>query len=74
MLQQQQTLLNSQTTLIQNLSSMVTASYSIASAIGRLTAQDLKLNVPHYDYTAYYNAVKNRWWGMSDYAQDQPGR
>lgn len=74
MLQQQQTLLNSQTTLIQNLSTMVTASYSIASAIGRLTAQDLKLNVPHYDYTAYYNAVKNRWWGMSDHAQDQPGR
>lgn len=74
MLQQQQTLLNSQTTLIQNLSTMVTASYSIASAIGRLTAQDLKLNVPHYDYTAYYNAVKNRWWGISDYAQDQPGR
>ncbi len=74
MLQQQQTLLNSQTALIQNLGTMVTSSYSIASAIGRLTAQDLKLNVPHYDYTAYYNAVKNKWWGISDYAQDQPGR
>ncbi|OUI79372.1 secretion protein [Commensalibacter intestini] len=74
MLQQQQTLLNSQTTLIQNLSTMVTSSYNVAMAMGRLTAQDLKLNVPHYDYTAYYNAVKNRWWGISDYAQDQPGR
>ncbi|CAI3927776.1 Outer membrane protein TolC (TolC) (PDB:1EK9) [Commensalibacter communis] len=74
MLQQQQTLLNSQTTLIQNLGTMVTASYDVAAAMGRLTAQDLKLNVPHYDYTAYYNAVKNRWWGMNDYAQDQPGR
>lgn len=74
MLQQQQTLLNSQTTLIQNLATMVTSSYDVALAMGRLTAQDLKLNVPHYDYTAYYNAVKNRWWGISDYAQDQPGR
>lgn len=74
MLQQQQTLLNSQTTLIQNLATMVTTSYNVALAMGRLTAQDLKLNVPHYDYTAYYNAVKNRWWGISDYAQDQPGR
>lgn len=74
MLQQQQTLLNSQTTLIQNLGTMVTTSYDVAAAMGRLTAQDLKLNVPHYDYTAYYNAVKNRWWGMNDYAQDQPGR
>lgn len=74
MLQQQQTLLNSQTTLIQNLATMVTSSYDVAMSMGRLTAQDLKLNVPHYDYTAYYNAVKNRWWGISDYAQDQPGR
>lgn len=74
MLQQQQTLLNSQTALIQNLGTMVTSSYDVAAAMGRLTAQDLKLNVPHYDYTAYYNAVKNRWWGMDDYAQDQPGR
>lgn len=74
MLQQQQTLLNSQTSLIQNLGTMVTTSYDVAAAMGRLTAQDLKLNVPHYDYTAYYNAVKNRWWGMDDYAQDQPGR
>lgn len=74
MLQQQQTLLNSQTALIQSLGNMVTASYGVAASMGRLTAQDLKLNVPHYDYTAYYNAVKNRWWGMNDYAQDQPGR
>lgn len=74
MLQQQQTLLSSQNALIQNLGSMVASSYAVAAAIGRLTAQDLKLNVPHYDYTAYYNAVKNKWWGISDYAQDQPGR
>jgi len=27
-----------------------------------------------YDETAYYNAVKNRWFGLGDYATDQPGR
>jgi transposase len=27
-----------------------------------------------YDETAYYNAVRNRWFGLGDYATDQPGR
>ncbi|WP_428393596.1 TolC family outer membrane protein [Lichenicoccus sp.] len=74
LLQQQQTLLSSQLALVQSLSSMVTASYSVASAIGRLTARDLKLNVPLYDETAYYKAVKDRLWGLNDYAVGQPGR
>ncbi len=62
----QQALLNSQTTLVQNLSQVVTASYQVASALGRLTARDLHLPVPLYDETAYYNAVKNKWWGLGD--------
>src|SRR5271165_2827824 len=70
----QQALLNSQTTLVQNLSQLITASYGVAAAIGRLTARDLNLPVPLYDETAYYNAVKNRWVGLGDYATDQPGR
>ena len=73
-LQQQQTLLSAQLALVQSLSSMVTASYSVAAAIGRLTARDLKLNVPLYDETAYYRAVKDRLWGINDYAVGQPGR
>jgi len=32
------------------------------------------VTMPLYDETAYYNAVKNRWFGMDDYATDQPGR
>jgi outer membrane protein len=70
----QQALLNSQVTLVQNLASYVTATYTLASAIGRLTARDLSLNVPLYDETAYYNAVKNRLFGTGDYATNQPGR
>ncbi len=70
----QQALLNSQVTLVQNLANLVTASYSVAAAIGRLTARDMNLPVALYDETAYYNAVRNRWNGTGDYATDQPGR
>lgn len=61
----QQTLLNSRINLVQNLANIVTASYSVASAIGRLTAHDLGLPVVSYDDTAYYEAVKNKWFGLS---------
>ncbi|KXV55420.1 secretion protein [Acetobacter tropicalis] len=73
-LQQQETLLQAQVALVQSLSNMVLASYNVASAIGRLTAADLKLNVPLYDDKAYYQAVKDRLWGINDYAVNQPGR
>ncbi|NHN89683.1 TolC family outer membrane protein [Acetobacter conturbans] len=73
-LQQQSTLLQAQVALVQSLSNMVTASYNVASAIGRLTALDLHLNVPLYNEKAYYDAVKDRLWGLNDYALDQPGR
>jgi len=70
----EQALLNSRVTLVQNLANLVTASYSVAGAIGRLTARDLNLNVPLYDETAYYNAVRQRLFGTGDYAVNQPGR
>jgi outer membrane protein len=70
----QQALLNSRVTLVQNLAQLVTASYGVAAAIGRLTAHDLHLAVPLYDETAYYSAVKNKWVGLGDYATGQPGR
>jgi outer membrane protein len=70
----EQALLTSRVTLVQNLAQLVTASYGVASAIGRLTARDLHLPVPLYDETAYYNAVKNKWVGLGDYATSQPGR
>jgi outer membrane protein len=69
-----QLLLQSRTTLVQNLAQVITASYAVAVAIGRLTARDLHLPVPLYDETAYYQAVKDRWVGLGDYATSQPGR
>ena len=71
---QQQNLLSAETTLVQNVTNVVTASYGVAAAIGRLTARDMGLAVPLYDETAYYNAVRNRLWGTGDYAVQQPGR
>jgi len=70
----EQVLLNSRATLVQNLANLVTASYQVTAAVGRLTARDLNLNVPYYDETAYYKAVRDRWIGTGDYATDQPGR
>ncbi len=70
----QQNLLSAEITLVQNITSLVTASYGVASAIGRLTASDLGLQVPLYDETAYYKAVRDLLWGSGDRAVRQPGR
>ena len=70
----EQTLLQSRSTLVTNLATLVTSSYGVASAIGRLTARDLNLNVPIYNDTAYYTAVHDRLFGTGDYALSQPGR
>jgi outer membrane protein len=65
----EQELLNARTSLVQALSNTVSASYLVASAVGRLTAQDLNLPVQIYDARAYYAAVRDRWFGLGDYAQ-----
>ncbi len=70
----QQQLLNSRTSLVQNLAQLVNASYAVAAAVGRLTARDMHLPVPLYDETAYYAAVRDKWIGLGDYATNQPGR
>jgi outer membrane protein len=70
----QETLLQSRVALVQTLTNFITASYTVAQAVGRLTARDLSLPVELYDDTAYYNAVKNLWIGSGDFATNQPGR
>jgi len=68
-----QSLLTAETSLVQSLASLVTSSYQVAQAVGRLTARDLNLNVPLYDDTAYYRAVRNLWIGTGNYATQDPG-
>ena len=70
----EQALLNSRVTLVQNLTNLITASYTLAASLGRLSARDLNLNVPLYDETAYYTAVRDKLFGTNDAATDQPGR
>ena len=65
----EQELLNARVSLVQALSSVVTASYTLAGAVGRLTARDLALPVAQYDMEAYYNAVRNKLFGTSDITQ-----
>jgi outer membrane protein len=67
-LNQEQELLQNRTNLVQALATLVSQSYGLASAVGRLTAQDLGLPVELYDMRAYYNAVRNRWIGLGDYS------
>jgi outer membrane protein len=64
----EQELLNARTSLVNALAAVVTGSYALAGAVGRLTAQDLGLAVELYDMTAYYQAVRNRWAGLGNYA------
>ncbi len=64
----EQELLNARTSLVNALAQVVTGSYALAGSVGRLTAQDLGLNVEFYDMAAYYQAVRNRWAGLGDYS------
>ena len=67
-LNQEQELLTNRVNLVQALATAVLQSYTLAAAVGRLTAQDLGLQVDQYDMRAYYNAVRNRWTGLGDYS------
>lgn len=73
-LQQQQTALIAQVALIRSQSNYVRSSYGMAAALGRLNAESLNLDVPHYDEKAYYHDVKYKLFGLGDYALRQPGR
>jgi outer membrane protein len=67
----EQELLNARVSLVQALSNVVTSSYSLAAAVGRLTAKDLALPVPLYDMEAYYRTVRNKWFGTGDVSGTQ---
>ncbi len=72
-LQQQQILLNSQVQQVQNIGTLVNNSYTVAAAIGRLTARDLGLPVQEYDDLKYYDAVKNSLFGTGESADRDAG-
>jgi outer membrane protein len=60
----QATVLDAQVAQIQAQRNLVVSSYALASAVGRLTASRLGLNVRQHDPEEHYNAVKDLWYGL----------
>jgi outer membrane protein len=69
----QQLLLQSQEQQVQNIANVVTESFSVAAAVGRLTATDLGLPVDQYDDLKYYNEVKYAAFGTGEAADAAAG-
>ena len=60
----EQALVNARVSLIVAQHDRVVASYSLLSAVGRLSAQDLRLPVTIYDPTVHYQQVRDVWFGL----------
>ena len=60
----EQALVNARQNLIVAQHDRVVASYSLLSAVGRLSAQDLALPVPVYDPMVHYQQVRDSWIGV----------
>lgn len=60
----QQALVNARVSLIVAQHDRVVASYSLLSAVGRLSAQELKLPVSIYDPSTHYQQVRDSWIGV----------
>ena len=65
-LDSEQELLDAQVRQVTAKRDSVIATYQVLSAIGRLTAKDLGLQVQLYDYDANYQRVRNKWWDLPD--------
>ena len=60
----QQDVLNAQVALANSERDLIVASYAALSAIGRLDARTLQLQVAHYDPVEHYIAVEDKWYGL----------
>ena len=60
----QQTLVNARVALVTAQHDRVVASYTLLSAVGRLSPQVLGLRVPAYDATVHYQQVRDSWVGV----------
>ena len=65
-LDSEQELLDAQVRQVVAKRDAMVATYQVLSAIGRLTAKDLGLQVQLYDYDANYQRVRNKWWDLPD--------
>lgn len=60
----EQTLLDAKVSLVTAESDRVVASYALLSAVGRLTANALRLAVDTYQPTTHYKQVRDKWFGL----------
>jgi len=60
----EQALVNARVALITAQHDRIVASYSLLSAVGRLSAKDLRLPVPIYDPTVHYHQIRDAWFGV----------
>jgi outer membrane protein len=60
----QQALLNARVGLVISQRDRVVASYAVLGSIGRLSAQELRLDVALYDPNIHYEQVKTKWFGV----------
>ena len=63
-LDSQEDLITARITLVQAQRDRIIASFSVASAIGNLSASNLKLRVQRYDPKAHYSQVRDKWIGL----------
>ncbi len=67
----EQELLIAQVNLVRARHDLVIATYSVRSAVGALTARDLKLPVDYYDYVKHYKDTRYRWFGTGIETEDR---
>ena len=57
-------LIDSRISLVQAQRERIVASFRVASAVGKLSADNLKLRVKRYDPKAHYSQVRDKWIGL----------
>ena len=60
----QQALVNARVALVTAQHDRVVASYSVLSAVGRLSPQVLNLSTTSYDPSVHYQQVRDSWYGV----------
>lgn len=63
-LNSQAELIDARISLVQAQRERIVASFRVASAVGNLSAENLKLRVKRYDPKAHYAAVRDKWIGL----------
>jgi len=70
----EQELLDARVNLVTSQREQLVAAYQLLSAMGKLTAVELGLNVNTYDPTAHYKNVEGQFFGSSRAAEDDADR